>query len=232
MPARKVAAQAPPRRKHSQSEIIAALENDIVSGRLKPNQRLDEREVAMRFGVSRTPVREALNRMATTGIVDSRRNQGMFVAAITLPELLQMYEVLSELEGLCARLAARRMSPQEKRGLLGEQVKGDAISKAADAQSYAGQNLRFHEAVYNGTHNPHLIAMIRQLRRRLEPYRRFSFQISRRINESHAEHGRIAKLICDGNPEAAGALMREHMDLERHNFDEFVMLISRNLPPV
>lgn len=219
-----------PRRRHTQAEIVAALENDIVSGKIEPNQRLDEREVAARFGVSRTPVREALNRMATTGILEARRNQGMFVAAVTLPQLLQMYEVLSELEGLCARLAARRMTREEKRALQAIQARGNAAASAGDAAGYAAQNLRFHEAIYDGTHNAHLAAMVRQLRRRLEPYRRFSFQIGRRIPESHAEHGRIARLIGDGNPEAAGALMREHMDLQRHNFDEFVMLISRALP--
>ena len=139
--------------------------------------------------------------------------------------------VLSELEGLCARLAARRMTPRERRDLLGTQSKGDAAARrGSDASGYARQNLRFHEAIYDGTHNPHLAEMIRLLRRRLEPYRRFSFQIGRRIEESHAEHGRIAKLICDRNQEAAGALMREHMDLQRNSFDEFVMLISKNLP--
>ncbi len=221
---------APPKRKHSQVEIIAALENDIVSGRLKPNERLDEREVAARFGVSRTPVREALNRMATTGILEGRPNQGMFVAAISLREFLQMYEVLSELEALCARLAARRMTAQERRGLLAIQAKGDAAAGAGDAAGYANQNMRFHEALYEGTHNPHLGNMIRQLRRRLEPYRRFSFQIGRRIEESHAEHGRITKLVCDANAEASGALMREHMDIQRQNFNDFLALISRNLP--
>ena len=231
MPARESAAPARPMRRHSQAEIVAALENDIVSGRLKPNQRLDERAIALRFGVSRTPVREALNRLATTGILDSRRNQGMFVAAITLPELLQMYEVLSELEGLCARLAARRMTREETRALLSVQSKGHYAARAGKPNDYAGHNMRFHEAIYDGAHNAHLAAMIRQLRRRLEPYRRFSFQIGRRIAESHAEHDRIAKLICDGNSESAGALMREHMDLQRHNFDEFVMLISKHLPP-
>lgn len=216
-------------RESSQARIMAALENDIVSGRLRPRQRVDEREVAARFGVSRTPVREVLNRMASTGILQGRRNQGMFVAAMTLPQFLQMYEVLSELEALCARLAARRMTSQEKQELTRTQARGDAVSKAEDAPAYAVQNMRFHEAIYNGTHNPYLGDMMRQLRRRLDPYRRFSFQITRRIEESHAEHGRIAKLITEGNPEAAGALMREHMDIQRQNFDEFLMLVSRNL---
>ena len=74
MPARESAAPARPMRKHSQAEIVAVLENDIVSGRLKPNQRLDEREIALRFGVSRTPVREALNRLATTDRKSTRLN--------------------------------------------------------------------------------------------------------------------------------------------------------------
>jgi DNA-binding GntR family transcriptional regulator len=216
-------------RKATQAEMIAAIEDDIASGKLRPNQRIDERELANRFGVSRTPVREALNRMATSGIVDSRPNQGMFVAAITLPQFLQMYEVLSELEGLCARLAGRRMTAEEKRKLLRVQSKGGAIAKAGHSLDYADQNMKFHEAIYDGTHNECLGETIRLLRRRLEPYRRFSFQIGRRIEESHAEHGRIAQLICDGDPEAAGALMREHMDIHRQNFGDFVMLLTRNL---
>lgn len=215
--------------KATQAEMIAAIEDDIVSGRLRPNQRIDERELASRFGVSRTPVREALNRMATSGIVDSRPNQGMFVAAITLPQFLQMYEVLSELEGLCARLAARRMTAEEKRKLFGVQSNGDAIAKSGNPLTYADQNMRFHAAIYDGTHNECLGETIRLLRRRLEPYRRFSFQIGRRIEESHAEHGHIAQLIRDGDPEAASALMREHMDIHRQNFGDFVMLLARNL---
>lgn len=220
-----------PRAKHkySQGEIIAALENDIVTGRLAPNQRLDEREVASRFGVSRTPVREAFNQMATTGVLTRRRNHGVFVASITLPQLLHMYEVLSELESLCARLAARRMTQGEREALITIQEQGDAIAASAGVQEYATQNIRFHEAIYDGAHNPYLGSSIRLLRRRLEPYRRFSFQIGRRIAESHAEHGRISRLISDGNQEAAGALMREHMDIRRQNFDEFVLLLSRNL---
>jgi DNA-binding GntR family transcriptional regulator len=141
-----------------------------------------------------------------------------------------MYEVLSELEGLCARLAARRMTGQERRALGAVQAKGEAAVRSRDAAKYAAQNWRFHEAIYDGTHNLHLAAMIRQLRRRLEPYRRFSFLIDRRIPESHAEHGRIVKLISEANSEAAGALMREHMDLHRQNLDEFVKVISKTLP--
>lgn len=217
-------------RKATQAKMLAAIEDDIVRGRLRPNQRIDERELANRFGVSRTPVREVLNRMATSGIVESRPNQGMFVAAITLPQFLQMYEVLSELESLCARLAARRMTAEERRKLLRIQSKGDSVSKANNALEYATQNLRFHEAIYDGTHNECLGATIRLLRRRLEPYRRFSFHIGRRIEESHSEHSRIAQFICEGNSEDAAALMREHMDIQRQNFGEFVMLLSRNLP--
>lgn len=217
-------------RKATQAEIIAAIENGIASGEFRPNERMDERELAHRFGVSRTPVREALNRIATSGLIESRPNQGMFVSAMSLPEFLQMYEVLGDLEALCARLAARRMTPDEKQELVRIHAEGEQAAGAVNPAAYADHNWRFHSAIYDGAHNEFLSNTIRQLRRRVDPYRRFSFQIPRRTVESHAEHGRIVELIVSGDAEGASQVMREHMDLQRSNFADFMVLLTRNFP--
>jgi len=213
------------------AEIVAAIEDDIVTGRRRPGERLDEKELSIRFGVSRTPIREVLNRIAASGMVESRPHQGMFVSRITLPQLLQMYEVMSELEGLCARLAARRMEPDERRQLAAVQEAGARIVSADDEAAYTQHNIDLHELIYAGTHNEYLIATIRALRRRLEPYRRLSFQIKRRLGESHVEHGRIVRLVADGDGEAAALEMRTHMDIQRRNFSDYIVLLTRALSP-
>ncbi|MCB1775666.1 MAG: GntR family transcriptional regulator, partial [Gammaproteobacteria bacterium] len=89
------------------------LEDEIVNGELKPGDRLDEAALAERFGVSRTPIREAFKYLVGSGLVETIPNRGSFVASVGLPQLIEMFEVMAELEGMCARLAARRMSDNE-----------------------------------------------------------------------------------------------------------------------
>ena len=103
--------------KKNPAAIASAVEHDIAEGRLAPGERIDEVVLAGRFKVSRTPVREALRQLAATGMVEHRANRGAFVAEVTLEDVFDVYEVLAELEGLCAALAARRMTEAERREL-------------------------------------------------------------------------------------------------------------------
>ena len=97
--------------------VRCRLETEIFSGALTPGERLDEMGLARRFGVSRTPVREALLQLSSAGLIEMRPRQGAVVAAITVQQLLQMFEVMAEMEALCARYAARRMGPDERQAL-------------------------------------------------------------------------------------------------------------------
>ena len=103
------------------SELVPALEQDIVTGKLKPGQKLDEAMLAKRFNVSRTPVREALGKLAASGLVDIRPRRSAVVATISLRELMNMFEMMANLEGICARYAARRITPEEKLELIAAQ---------------------------------------------------------------------------------------------------------------
>jgi DNA-binding GntR family transcriptional regulator len=97
-------------------ELKDTLEDLIVSGVMKPGARLDEAELAERFKVSRTPVREALKALAATGLVDLRSRQGgVCVARISLPMLIEMFQMMAVMEGLCAKFAARRATEAQKR---------------------------------------------------------------------------------------------------------------------
>jgi DNA-binding GntR family transcriptional regulator len=213
-----------------QAAIMSELEQDIVSGRIPVNQRLDERLLAGRFGVSRTPIREVLNRLASSGLVEYRPNQGMFTAALSLGQFFQLYELMSHLEGLCALLCARRMSAAEKARLAELQKKGAEIVKQVDPGRYSEHNLALHDLLYRGSQNDVLQQHVRALRKRLDPYRRYSFQLPNRIGESHAEHAQIIESIVEGDSAGAEAQMRSHMDIHRPNFSDYLMLLSKALP--
>ncbi len=207
-------------------ELVRALEQDIVTGDLPPGHRLDEATIAERFGVSRTPVREALNRLASTGLVEIRPRRGAAVAAPGLKQLLDMFEVMAELEGLCGRLAARRMSAEERARLAAAHEACRNFADDADSDGYYAANVDFHEAVYSGCHNDFLAEQTRALRNRLAPYRRLQLRRVNRVDESLAEHQAILEAIAAGDAERADRLLQAHVTVQGGSFADFVA----NLP--
>ena len=125
-----------------------SIEEEIATGKLLPGTRLDEVDLATRFGVSRTPIREALRLLLGEGLVETRPQRGAVVAQVTPQRLIEMFEVMAELEAMCARLAARRMSDAELVEIEAahEACRGSAAARDADAYFYA--NERFHYAIY------------------------------------------------------------------------------------
>ena len=100
------------------SAVRMALESDIFTGRLPPGSPVDDKAVAERFQVSRTPVREAMLQLIQTGLIEKRSRQRATVAKLDLHRLIHMFETISELEGVCARFAARRITAAEKEELI------------------------------------------------------------------------------------------------------------------
>src|SRR6478672_10293885 len=94
------------------------IEQDIVTGRLQPGERLDEQSLADRFGVSRTPIREALMQLASAGMVQLHSRRGAFVASLGLKEIIERFEAMAALEGMCGALAARRITDEQRAMLL------------------------------------------------------------------------------------------------------------------
>lgn len=209
--------------------IVRILEEEIVKGDFAPGQRLDERELALRFGVSRTPIREALSRLTTAGLLEGRRNQGTFVSKISLSELLEFYEVMSELEGMCARLSARRMSKSNRNELQRVAEAGRAIAASDDPASYANHNFEFHDLIYKGCKNRYLERTVTAVRRRVAAYRRFSFELPGRLQESSEEHCVIAAHIAAGEADEVDKLMQTHVDVSRSRFADYLLVLSRSL---
>lgn len=203
------------------------LEREIFSGALIPGERLDESGLARRFGVSRTPVREALLQLASAGLIEMRPRQGAVVAIITVQQLLQMFEVMAEMEALCARYAARRMGPAERQALERAHKACIDLARRRDPERYYEANRLFHEVVYAGTRNAYLEETTRALRNRLSGYRRFQLNQPGRVANSLAEHAAVVAAILAGDAEQAATAMRAHVAVQGEVFTDLVSM----LPP-
>ncbi|MDO8607640.1 MAG: GntR family transcriptional regulator [Phaeospirillum sp.] len=207
-------------------EIRQAIEKDIFQGVLRPGTRLDEESLAARFGLSRTPVREAILQLVYSGLVVKKPRQGAVVAPLDLHRMVQMFEVMSEVEGLCARFAARRMSPDEKDHLAGLHAAAARMCAARDLDEYYAVNRAFHDSIYDGSHNEVLKEMARSLFARLAPYRRYQLNHPQRVEGSFREHDEVVAAILAADPDRAQAAMRKHVTIQADIFAEFVSIMS------
>jgi DNA-binding GntR family transcriptional regulator len=187
------------------------ISDDIVRGELAPGALLDEMELARRFQVSRTPVREAIRLLAASGLVDARPHRSAVVARPGRLLVLGMFEALCELEVLCAGFAAERMTKAEHGELQRVQRSLRPVVKSGDAQRYHEINENFHAAVYAGSHNAYLARITAETRARIAPFSRAQFRTFGRLAQSHAEHERVVAAILQGDRDAAAAEMRAHI---------------------
>lgn len=207
----------------NRSEVLReAIEEMIAVGKLAPGQHLDETELSNEFGVSRTPIREALIQLASMGVVVVRPRRGAVVAEIGPQQLVEMFEVMSELEAMCGRLAARRMSPAEQASLLAAHQACKAARDANDPDDYYYKNEAFHDAIYAGSHNAFLAEQTRSLHRRLKPYRRLQLRVRDRITNSYGEHEAIVRAIIDGDGERTAELLRGHIMIQGQRFADLI----------
>ena len=197
----------------SAEEIRRSLAQRIISGALAPGLPLDETQVAAEFGVSRTPVREALRLLAASGLVDQKPHARALVAKPDEQELAGMFEVMGYLEALCAGLSAIAMTTAERDGLDQLHIGMAAMVREGDAARYAEANDLFHTVIYDGAHNGYLAEITRSTRQRLQPFRRAQFGELGRLLESHAEHGLIVEAILRGGRTEAEQAMRSHISI-------------------
>ncbi|WP_451979564.1 GntR family transcriptional regulator [Azospirillum endophyticum] len=187
------------------------LADDILDGRLLPGVRLDEQELAARFNVSRTPVREAFKLLAATGLVQLRPNKGVVVASITPERLAEMFEVMGEIEAACARLAARRMTEAERKALSALHAEAGTLAQAGEREAYDQMNTRFHSSIYAGAHNAFMEETAQAIRQRLRPFRHAQFRVTGRLTLSWLEHDAVVRAILCSDGEAAYHAMRIHV---------------------
>ena len=204
-----------------------AIEEEIATGQRVPGDRLDELELATRFEVSRTPIREALNLLLGEGLVESRPRRGMVVARISAQRLVEMFEVMAELEAMCARLAARRMSTAELAALEAAHEACRGAAEANDSDDYFYANEKFHYAIYAGSHNDFLFEEASALQRKLRPYRRLQLRVRNRVQRSFDEHREIVDALRSGDAERAVVSVRDHVTVQGERFADLIASLSR-----
>lgn len=198
------------------------LEQDIVTGALRPGERLDEQSLAARFGVSRTPIREALMQLATAGLIELQPRRGAFVASLSLRDVIERFEVMAALEGACAALAARRITDGERQALLEAHDACAQQAPGGDADTYYYANERFHEVIYAACHNTYLAEQARQLHDRLKPFRRLQLRARSRVATSLTEHQAIVDAILAGESSRAEQVLRDHILIQGERLTDFI----------
>lgn len=201
------------------SDVIAnALEGLILDGTFGDGERLDEVQLAERFHVSRTPIREAFQRLALSGLVEQIPRRGVFVRHPGPVELLEMFEVMAELEAVCVRLAAMRITDAALADLKAINRRCQDAVKNNDSDRYYLENETFHQTLYRQSGNRFLEQECLRLHRRLKPFRRLQLKLRGRLKQSMAEHETIVDALDQGDGGNAEKAIRQHVAVQGEKF--------------
>ncbi|RZL51632.1 MAG: GntR family transcriptional regulator [Variovorax sp.] len=204
------------------SAVRMAIESDIFTGKLLPGTPIDEDALAERFAVSRTPVREAMLQLLQAGLIEKRPRRPATVARLDLPRLIHMFETISELEALCARFAATRITSREKEALIETHERSAEMLALGDEAEYARLGRRFHVLIMRATHNNVLIETTDKLALHTLSYRRFQLRQGGRAEANQADHGRVLEAIIAGDGTGAAELMRRHVTVQGDVLAEYI----------
>jgi len=207
-------------------QLREAIEEKIAMGEFPPGKRLDEAELLAEFGVSRTPLREALIQLDSQGLVEIRPRRGAVVASVSAQRLIEMFEVMGELEAMCGRLAARRITDDEQQRLLAAHNACKEASEAHSSDAYYYANEQFHFAIYAASHNVYLAEQARQLHRKLRVYRRLQLRVRDRVSSSFAEHDGVVQAILAGNGDLTAERLRKHILIQGERFGDLIASLT------
>lgn len=196
--------------KSQQTDAYSLILEAIDTGTYKPGDRLVESELAERFGVSRTPIREALQRLETQSLL-ARDGRSLIVASLGHNQMAELYVVRSELEGLAASLAARHATPEEVR-VLRDMVEEDN-KLMDDPTALARANRRFHKQIHLASHNRYLVQQLDLVHRTMALMATTSLAADGRGAIAQAEHDGIVRAIENKDEAAAGKALRDHISV-------------------
>lgn len=208
------------------SDLKQAIEDAVIAGEFGPGDRLDEVSLAQRFGVSRTPVREALLQLGAEGFIDVRPRRGAVVSVLSPHRLIEMFEVMAELEAACGRLAARRLTPQNDAAMAAAHDACVSAAAAGDSEAYYAVNRAFHEAIYRASRNEFLAEQAIALHKRLSAYRRVQLRARNRMAQSLNEHLEILEAIRAGHEDIAARQLQAHVVIQGERFSDMMITFA------
>lgn len=195
-------------------KLVREIKHEIFSGLLKPGDQLEEAFLAEKFGVSRTPIREAIRSLVDSGLLETRPRKGAIVRELSAKELNDLFEVAAELEGMSARLAAENLTVSHKKAIEEALAFCVKTAKASDITGYAKANLDLHSAIHKASGNDWLVEHLDQIEARINVYRLIPYEVVGRLEKSLSEHHEICDAIFAGQGAEANVLMRDHMMMQ------------------
>jgi DNA-binding GntR family transcriptional regulator len=193
--------------------VYAKLHHAILTGAILPGTVLRQESIGERLGVSRVPVREALARLETEGLVVSRARRGFVVASLELDEVAEIYELRAMLEERAGALAATKRTLRdvvEVEGLL-RQMEGMTINTTEDVALFLVHNRHFHDRLFQCSQSMHTCRMLLNLRNNVERCIHMGTWMVGTLEHGHVDHHRIFEAFRAGDPEATGRLSRQHV---------------------
>ncbi|MCS7232547.1 MAG: GntR family transcriptional regulator [Synergistetes bacterium] len=193
-------------------KVYEILKEAILKGDLKGGSRLVESQLASQLGTSRTPVREAIHRLAAEGLVELLPNQGAFVAEISLKDIEDVFQIRSALEGLAVRLFTSRcgITEIEKLNLKLKEMK--LACERKDVIAYADLDASFHKFIWAFSGNDRLLKVLESMMSYIDAYRLKSLYVPGVMESSLKDHEEIISLVSQKKAEEVEELMREHIE--------------------
>lgn len=192
--------------------VYSHLEEEILTGKLVSGEALGEIALAKRLGVSRTPVRGALHRLAEDGLVEINPNRGAMVVGINTDDLIDIYNIRMRLEGLASSLAAKRIAEDELKELSDSVELSEFYIKKRDTEHLKELDTAFHSIIYKASGSRMLAKTLSELHKKIKSYRKLSLSVPGRLEMSVTEHREILAAIKEKNAEKADKLTSLHIE--------------------
>jgi DNA-binding GntR family transcriptional regulator len=197
--------------------VFSKLEEEILAGELTRGEALGEIALSKRLGVSRTPVRGALHRLAEEGLVEILPNRGASVLGINIDDLIDIYNIRERLEGLASALAAKRATPEEIERLTEAVDLADFYISKNDTEHIKELDTVFHSIIYSASGSRFLSRTLSELHRKIKSYRKRSLSVPGRLEKTAEEHREILEAIKRGDAEEADRLTSDHIKCALNN---------------
>lgn len=192
--------------------VFETIRNAIISGDLKPGERVMEVQMAESLGVSRTPVREAIRKLELEGLVIMLPRKGAYVADLSVKDLTEVLEIRASLEGLAAGLASIRIDEAEIEELEVYALKFHKAIEEEDVDTLILRDLEFHDAIFKASRNERLIQLNNNLREQVQRFREIYHKKVNKSKETSKEHYSIVEAISNRDVDKAEKLARTHIE--------------------
>lgn len=204
-------------------KVFEYIKNAILEGEFKAGERIVERELAERLNISRTPIREALFRLESVGLVKTLPRKGVVVNRMTTEDIIEIFTILSSLESLAVRLAAQKLDAEQEE-ILDQLI--DRINQALDEEDvnkdYSGFHLEMRETIHEASKSPRLHEILRSQIEYIRAFAYVSQETTERRRKAFEEHRDIAKAIRNREVELAESLARIHIENSKKAYLESI----------